>query len=66
MAGSMALTTNLGVRSSNLFGRANTWHSSRPIILPRAVQQYLGHENIQHTVRCTEQSPEQVKSFWED
>ena len=26
----------------------------------RALQQYLGHKNIQHTVRYTELSPEQV------
>jgi type 1 fimbriae regulatory protein FimB/type 1 fimbriae regulatory protein FimE len=32
----------------------------------RAVQLYLGHKNIQHTVRYTELSPERFKSFWED
>ena len=32
----------------------------------RAVQQYLGHKNIQHTVRYTKLSPERFKSFWED
>jgi type 1 fimbriae regulatory protein FimE len=32
----------------------------------RAVQHYLGHKNIQHTVRYTELSPERLKSFWED
>jgi type 1 fimbriae regulatory protein FimE len=32
----------------------------------RAVQHYLGHKNIQHTVRYTELSPERFKSFWED
>jgi type 1 fimbriae regulatory protein FimE len=31
-----------------------------------AVQHYLGHKNIQHTVRYTELSPERFKSFWED
>jgi Phage integrase family len=29
----------------------------------RAVQHYLGHKNIQHTVRYTELSPERFKSF---
>jgi len=29
----------------------------------RAVQHYLGHRNIQHTVRYTELSPERFKSF---
>ena len=32
----------------------------------RAVQHYLGHKNIMHTVRYTELSPERFKSFWED
>jgi type 1 fimbriae regulatory protein FimE len=32
----------------------------------RALQHYLGHRNIQHTVRYTELSPERFKSFWED
>ena len=27
---------------------------------------YLGHKNIQHTVRYTELSPERFKSFWQD
>ena len=29
----------------------------------RAVQHYLGHKNIQHTVRYTELSPQRFKSF---
>ena len=32
----------------------------------RAVQHYLGHKNIQHTVRYTELSPDRFKSFWDD
>jgi type 1 fimbriae regulatory protein FimB/type 1 fimbriae regulatory protein FimE len=31
----------------------------------RALQHYLGHKNIQHTVRYTELSPERFKNFWE-
>ncbi len=30
----------------------------------RSIQDYLGHRNIQHTVRYTELSPERFKSFW--
>jgi len=30
----------------------------------RALQAYLGHKNIQHTVRYTELSPTRFKSFW--
>jgi site-specific recombinase XerC len=32
----------------------------------RAVQHYLGHKNIQHTIRYTALSPDRFKSFWED
>ena len=32
----------------------------------RALQAYLGHCNIQHTVRYTEFSPAQFKNFWQD
>jgi site-specific recombinase XerD len=30
----------------------------------RALQAYLGHKNIQHTVRYTELSPDRFKDFW--
>ena len=32
----------------------------------RSLQQYLGHKNIQHTVRYTELSPERFRDFWKD
>ena len=32
----------------------------------RALQSYLGHKNIQHTVRYTELSPHRFKDFWDD
>ena len=32
----------------------------------RAIQQYMGHRNIQNTVRYTELSPERFKNFWDD
>jgi site-specific recombinase XerD len=32
----------------------------------RALQAYLGHRNIQHTVRYTELSPRRFKDFWRD
>ena len=32
----------------------------------RAIQQYLGHKNIQHTVRYTELAPTRFKDFWRD
>jgi type 1 fimbriae regulatory protein FimB/type 1 fimbriae regulatory protein FimE len=30
----------------------------------RSIQDYLGHKNIQHTVRYTELPPTRFKTFW--
>jgi integrase len=32
----------------------------------RSIQAYLGHKNIQHTVRYTELAPDRFKDFWRD
>jgi site-specific recombinase XerD len=40
------------------FALANKGHDTR------ALQHYLGHKNIQHTVRYTELSPTRFKDFW--
>jgi site-specific recombinase XerD len=32
----------------------------------RALRAYLGHRNIQHTVRYTELAPDRFKDFWRD
>ena len=32
----------------------------------RAIQHYLGHRNIQHTVRYTELSSDRFQNFWKD
>jgi integrase len=40
------------------FALANKGHDTR------ALQGYLGHKNIQHTVRYTELSPDRFKDFW--
>jgi hypothetical protein len=32
----------------------------------RALQHYLGHKNIQHTVRYTQLSLARFRDFWED
>ena len=40
------------------FALANKGHDTR------ALQAYLGHRNIQHTVRYTELSPNRFKDFW--
>ena len=33
---------------------------------PRALQHYMGHKNIMHTVRYIEMAPDQFKNFWGD
>jgi integrase len=40
------------------FALANKGHDTR------ALQAYLGHKNIQHTVRYTELAPDRFKNFW--
>jgi type 1 fimbriae regulatory protein FimB/type 1 fimbriae regulatory protein FimE len=32
----------------------------------RSIQHFLGHKNIQHTVRYTEMAPDRFKNFWKD
>jgi type 1 fimbriae regulatory protein FimB/type 1 fimbriae regulatory protein FimE len=41
------------------YALANKGHDTR------ALQSYLGHRNIQHTVRYTELSPTRFKNFWQ-
>jgi site-specific recombinase XerD len=35
-------------------------------VYTRSLQHYLGHKNIQHTVRYSELSPERFRGFWKD
>jgi site-specific recombinase XerD len=42
------------------FKLANAGHDTR------ALQAYLGHKNIQHTVKYTELSADRFKNFWKD
>jgi site-specific recombinase XerD len=32
----------------------------------RAIQEYLGHANISHTVRYTQLAPHRFDGFWDD
>ena len=48
------------LRHSCGFKRANDGQDTR------AIQHYLGHKNIQHTVRYTELAPGRFKGFWGD
>jgi len=42
------------------YALANAGHDTR------AIQAYLGHRNIQHSVRYTELAPDRFKNFWTD
>jgi type 1 fimbriae regulatory protein FimB/type 1 fimbriae regulatory protein FimE len=42
------------------YALANKGHDTR------ALQAYLGHRNIQHTVRYTELAPDRFKRFWNE
>jgi site-specific recombinase XerD len=42
------------------YALANVGHDSR------AIQSWMGHKNIQHTVRYTEFAPDRFKDFWRD
>ena len=46
------------LRHATGYALANKGHDTR------ALQAYLGHKNIQHTVRYTELSPTRFKDFW--
>lgn len=48
------------LRHSAEYKLANNGHDTR------SIQQYMGHKNIQHTVRYTELSPHRFKDFWKD
>ncbi len=48
------------LRHSAGYKLANAGHDTR------AIQQYMGHKNIQHTVRYTELTPQRFKDFWKD
>jgi site-specific recombinase XerD len=42
------------------YALANAGHDTR------AIQDWMGHKNIQHTVRYTELAPDRFKDFWRD
>jgi type 1 fimbriae regulatory protein FimB/type 1 fimbriae regulatory protein FimE len=48
------------LRHATGYKLANDGHDTR------AIQQYLGHRNIQHTTRYTDLAPTRFKDFWKD
>jgi type 1 fimbriae regulatory protein FimB/type 1 fimbriae regulatory protein FimE len=47
--------TGQGTMMGSMFGH-DTW----------AMQAWMGHKNIQHTVRYTELAPDRFRDFWRD
>jgi integrase len=48
------------LRHSTGYKLANDGHDTR------ALQHYMGHKNIMHTVRDTDMAPDRFKNFWKD
>jgi hypothetical protein len=53
------ISGRLDVRHACSYALANKGHDTK------ALQVYLGHRNIRHTVRYTELSPTRFKNFWQ-
>jgi hypothetical protein len=49
---------HIKIRDPAYYALANAGHDTR------SLQAYLGHRNIQHTVRYTELSPTRFRDFW--
>jgi len=54
----------LRCKSGNDLAAGAMKHGERDGHDTRALQHYLGHKNIQHTVRYTELSPDRFRDFW--
>ena len=65
--GQMAyLHTHRPVRSHSASGNAPLTIAAVKRSLIEMPKDYLGHKNIQHTVRYTELAPDRFKNFWRD
>jgi site-specific recombinase XerD len=58
MARRQLMNTETSPLKSRAYALANAGHDTRRL------QTYLGHKNIQHTVRYTELAPDRFKDFW--
>jgi integrase len=72
-AGFRKMVARLGVEAGFKFGvhphmlrHATGYALANKGVDTRALQAYLGHKNIQHTVRYTELSPTRFKDFWRE
>ena len=60
----MLVRQAVGVAGGVILEVFGAGHTSEP--LSRALQHYMGHKNIMHTVRYTEMAPDRFKNFWKD
>jgi type 1 fimbriae regulatory protein FimB/type 1 fimbriae regulatory protein FimE len=64
-AGFRKMVARLGV-AADLGWHACGFKLANDGVDTRSLQAYLGHRNIQHTVRYTELAPTRFKNFWHD
>jgi len=72
-AGFRKLVARLGIAAKidflvhpHMLRHACGFHLANKGVDTRSLQAYLGHRNIQHTVRYTELAPARFKGFWDD
>ena len=72
-AGFRKMLARLGAAASfdfsvhpHMLRHASGYHLANRGVDTRSLQAYLGHRNIQHTVKYTELSPTRFKGFWPD
>jgi site-specific recombinase XerD len=61
------LAAKLGIKAhAHMLRHACGYKLANDGIDTRALQAWLGHRNIQHSVRYTELAPDRFKGFWRD
>jgi site-specific recombinase XerD len=67
MVARLGVAAKLGIKAHpHMFRHACGFQLANQGTDTRTLQAYLGHRNIQHTVRYTELSPTRFKNLWRD
>jgi site-specific recombinase XerD len=67
MVARLGIAAKLGFKAHpHMFRQACGFRLANQGTDTRTLQAYLGHRNIQHTVRYTEPSPTRFKNLWRD